>query len=54
MQVTEADIYIVICHDNKYYTYKLTDQPEWPSSKQDIVSWSQVIMIQTAHELSVR
>jgi len=37
-QVTGADIYIVIRHGNKYYTYKSTDRPGWPPSEQDIVS----------------
>lgn len=37
--MTEADIYIVIHQDNKYYIYKLIDRSEWLSSKQDIVSF---------------
>ena len=40
-QMTGADIYIVIRHGNKYYTYKSTDRPGWPPSEQDIVSRSQ-------------
>jgi SRF-type transcription factor (DNA-binding and dimerisation domain) len=44
-QMTGADIYIVICHGNKYYTYKSTDRPGWPPSEQDIVSRSQIAVI---------
>jgi hypothetical protein len=37
-RLTGAEIYTVICHGNKYYTYKSTDRPGWPPSEQDIVS----------------
>ena len=36
--LTGSDIYIVIRHGNKYYTYKSTDRSDWPSFEQDIVS----------------
>ena len=39
-QVAEADIYVVIRRDDKYYIYKSTDRPGWPPSQQDIVSHS--------------
>lgn len=35
----KADIYIVLRHNNKYYTYTSTDQSSWPSSSEQIVSF---------------
>ena len=36
-QLAEAQIYVVILRNNRYYTYKSTEQPNWPPSESDIV-----------------
>ena len=52
-QMTGAEIYWVIHHNNKYYTYKSTDRPGWPPSEQEIVSHSGSLQ-NTATDLRVR
>ena len=36
-KITDINVYLVIHHNRKYQIYKLTDQPEWPPSKKEMV-----------------
>jgi len=45
LQVTEADIYVAILHNDKLYIYTSIDRPGWPLSQQDIVSHSEMFSI---------
>lgn len=34
----DADVYVLIHHRARYYTYKSTEHPGWPSSEEEVVS----------------
>jgi hypothetical protein len=36
----EADVYILISWNGKFFTYKSTDQPSWPPAEDDLVKIS--------------
>ena len=38
----QADVYILVCRNGKYFVYKSTDHPSWPPSPEQIVSLSLV------------
>lgn len=37
-QMTNSKIYIVVQHDDKYHTYKSTEESNWPPPEREIVS----------------
>jgi len=44
--MTESKIYIVVQHDDKYHTYKSTEEPKWPPSGREVVSKRDFILSQ--------
>ncbi|KAL2056580.1 hypothetical protein ABVK25_002974 [Lepraria finkii] len=41
--MTESKIYIVVQHDDKFHTYKSTQEPRWPPSGKELVSSTELI-----------
>ena len=37
-RMTNSKVYMVVQHDNKYHTYKSTEESNWPPSEREIVS----------------
>lgn len=44
--MTESKIYIIVQHDDKYHTYKSTEEPTWPPSGREVVSTKEFIFSQ--------
>ena len=42
-RMTSSKIYVVVQHDDKYYTYKSTEELNWPPSEREIVSTSDLL-----------
>ncbi len=42
-RMTNSKIYIVVQHDDKYHTYKSTEESNWPPPEREIVSMADLL-----------
>jgi len=42
--MTDSKIYIVVQHDEKFHTYKSTEEPKWPPFGRELVGNTKFIL----------